>query len=289
MNRSIKVGDKVMVTRVNSKDLDVPHLATVEEIDERYSVLRAISIEHPILGEKVLFVDEPEEDLWAPLGEHVRESFGSYWVAGSREVEVGDKITVSKYNGCSMQRDAEVIETYHSIIDVRFFDNGNAATLYKYSNEVDEWHFADDDISLDASTYVDDAITPTYSEFINSGRGRTLADYTGVEITEDSLGFVSSVDEAISSITAESLNFSEETEDVVNHPSHYGNGRFETIEMIEEITKGYDDGFVAHCVGTAVKYESRAPFKHDNPLEDLRKARKYLEFAIDHLERLEDK
>ena len=110
MNRSIKVGDKIMVTRVNSKDLDVPHLATVEEIDERDSVLRTISIEHPILGEKVLFVDEPEEDLWTPLGEYVSESFGSYWVAGSREVEVGDKITVLKHNGDSMQRDAEVTE-----------------------------------------------------------------------------------------------------------------------------------------------------------------------------------
>lgn len=73
----------------------------------------------------------------------------------------------------------------------------------------------------------------------------------------------------------------------VEHPSHYTQGRFETIEMIEEITKGYSDGFVAHCVGTAVKYESRAPFKHASPLEDLKKARQYLTFAIEHLERME--
>lgn len=75
-----------------------------------------------------------------------------------------------------------------------------------------------------------------------------------------------------------------ETEaDAVSHPSHYTTGKFETIEMIEEITKGYDDGFVAHCVGTAVKYLSRAPFKHDDPTEDIGKARQYLTFAIDHL------
>ena len=287
----VKVGDKLLVTRVNGVDLGVPHIATVEKVEEKDIALRTLLIEHPILGEKVLFVDHPEEDSWTLLGEHVRESFGSYWEAGSREAEVGDKITVLKYNGNSVQRDATVMNVFEGTIGVQFFDDDERAILYKDSTGTDEWHFSDDDISLDASStaYEDDAITPSYSEFINSGRGRTLADYTGVEITKDSLGFVSSVDEAISSITAESLGFSEERGDDVNHPSHYGNGRFETIEMIEEITKGYDNGFVAHCVGTAVKYESRAPFKHDTPLEDLRKARKYLEFAIEHLERMEDK
>ena len=68
--------------------------------------------------------------------------------------------------------------------------------------------------------------------------------------------------------------------DVVNNPSHYNNGRFETIEMIEEITKGYADGYQAYCVGNAIKYLSRAPFKHGSPLEDMRKAAKYIEFAI---------
>lgn len=73
------------------------------------------------------------------------------------------------------------------------------------------------------------------------------------------------------------------TDNAVEHPSHYTNGRFETIEMIEEVTKGYSDGFVAHCVGTSVKYNSRAPFK-GNLTEDLKKSRAYLTFAIDHIE-----
>lgn len=72
----------------------------------------------------------------------------------------------------------------------------------------------------------------------------------------------------------------------VNHPSHYTNGRFETIEMIEEITRGYDDGYVGLCVGNAIKYLSRAPFKHeDGGLEDISKAAKYIEFATDYLTR----
>ena len=71
--------------------------------------------------------------------------------------------------------------------------------------------------------------------------------------------------------------------DAVN-PGHYKRGKFETIEVIEEITQGYDDGFVAHCAGTAIKYIARAPYKHATPTEDLRKAVKYLEFAIERLE-----
>lgn len=73
--------------------------------------------------------------------------------------------------------------------------------------------------------------------------------------------------------------------DKVEHPSHYTNGKFETIEIIEDITSGYTDGFIAHCVGTAVKYVSRSPFKHDNPKMDIEKAITYLKFAVEHIEK----
>lgn len=72
--------------------------------------------------------------------------------------------------------------------------------------------------------------------------------------------------------------------DSVEHPSHYTQGRFETIEIIAHTVSGYTDGFTAHCVGTATKYLNRAPHKHATPLEDLKKAAKYLEFAIEHEE-----
>lgn len=75
--------------------------------------------------------------------------------------------------------------------------------------------------------------------------------------------------------------------DNVNSPQHYTQGRFETIEMIEEIAQGYDDGFLGHCVGTAVKYLSRAPYKHESPVEDLKKAEKYIQFAIERAKKLE--
>jgi hypothetical protein len=73
--------------------------------------------------------------------------------------------------------------------------------------------------------------------------------------------------------------------DNVNQPNHYTQSNFETIEVIEEITAGYSDGFVAYSVGNALKYLARAPFKHDDGgSEDLRKAAKYLEFAIKRIE-----
>ncbi|WP_226035736.1 DUF3310 domain-containing protein [Aquibacillus saliphilus] len=72
--------------------------------------------------------------------------------------------------------------------------------------------------------------------------------------------------------------------DSINHPSHYNSGKFETIEIIEEITKGYDDGFVSYCVGNSLKYLARAPYKHDGIEEDLNKAAKYLEFALRYVD-----
>ncbi|WP_368900739.1 DUF3310 domain-containing protein [Oceanobacillus oncorhynchi] len=76
-----------------------------------------------------------------------------------------------------------------------------------------------------------------------------------------------------------------ESNDNINHPDHYKNSKFETIELIEEVVKHYDDGFVSYCIGNALKYLSRAPFKHEEPLEDINKAAKYLEFATNHLEK----
>lgn len=74
----------------------------------------------------------------------------------------------------------------------------------------------------------------------------------------------------------------------VEHPGHYTQGKFETIEMIEEITKGYDDGYVAYCVGNALKYLARAPFKHDEPTEDLQKAATYIGFATEYLTKVDE-
>lgn len=69
----------------------------------------------------------------------------------------------------------------------------------------------------------------------------------------------------------------DQVDDVVNHPAHYTDGKFETIEAIESWRLGYH-------LGNAVKYISRAGKKSkDTELEDLRKARWYIKRRIDHL------
>lgn len=69
--------------------------------------------------------------------------------------------------------------------------------------------------------------------------------------------------------------------DNVNHPSHYTQGKFETIDVIMDITKNLN-GNEAVLIGNVIKYVSRYSFK--NGIEDLKKARWYLEKLIEILE-----
>lgn len=64
----------------------------------------------------------------------------------------------------------------------------------------------------------------------------------------------------------------EEKQDMVNSPQHYKQGKFETIDVILDITKHLpgDEGYL---VGNIVKYLSRYRFK--NGQEDAEKARWY--------------
>lgn len=70
----------------------------------------------------------------------------------------------------------------------------------------------------------------------------------------------------------------EEINDVVNHPSHYTDGKIEVIDFIE------DKGLNFHR-GNAVKYIARAGKKDKSKeAEDLRKAVWYLNREIERLE-----
>lgn len=67
--------------------------------------------------------------------------------------------------------------------------------------------------------------------------------------------------------------------DSVNRPSHYVVGGIETIDFIE--AKGLD-----YYLGNVVKYISRAGLKYKaTELEDLKKARWYLDRKIKRLEK----
>lgn len=64
--------------------------------------------------------------------------------------------------------------------------------------------------------------------------------------------------------------------DIINHPPHYRQGKFEVIDIIEDQKLGYHDG-------NAVKYILRHRHK-GKPVEDLKKAIWYLNRLIQKIE-----
>lgn len=71
--------------------------------------------------------------------------------------------------------------------------------------------------------------------------------------------------------------------DSVNHPSHYTQGSVETIEYMESCLS--PEEFCGGCKMNVLKYVSRE--KHKNGLEDLKKAKWYLDRLITYLENKE--
>lgn len=72
----------------------------------------------------------------------------------------------------------------------------------------------------------------------------------------------------------------DDTADNVNSPSHYGQGKIEAIDYIKDsLTK---EEYIGYLRGNIAKYLHRFPYK--NGLEDLKKARWYLERLIQEVD-----
>lgn len=69
--------------------------------------------------------------------------------------------------------------------------------------------------------------------------------------------------------------------DVVNNPKHYTYGKYECIDVIKELTQSLA-GAQAFCMGNCLKYLWRWQYK--NGVEDLKKARWYLNRVIEEFE-----
>mgnify|MGYP002636218586 CR=1 FL=1 len=67
----------------------------------------------------------------------------------------------------------------------------------------------------------------------------------------------------------------EPVEEKVDHPSHYNQGKYEVIDVIT-------DWELDFCEGNVVKYVARSRHKN-NQLEDLKKAKWYLDYLINSL------
>lgn len=69
--------------------------------------------------------------------------------------------------------------------------------------------------------------------------------------------------------------------DPVNHPSHYNQGKVETIDCIESACS--EEGFLFYCLGNVIKYVSRQ--RNKGGITDLRKAQWYLNKAVDTMDK----
>lgn len=140
----------------------------------------------------------------------------------------------------------------------------------------------DDQISiLQSMGFLSHAWRDDRDESEDSSEGLILSDVLNL----DDVSF-KDMDEFKKIIEA-NVEFENEDEEVsdkemVNHPPHYNQGKFETIDIIEDIVMGYDDPVVAYLVGTTLKYLARAPFKNAEK-QDLEKAEFYLKRAIEKL------
>ncbi len=73
--------------------------------------------------------------------------------------------------------------------------------------------------------------------------------------------------------------------DDVSKPAHYNlTDGIECIDYIKQVL-GLQ-GFVAYCRGNVMKYNHRAAYKNASPVEDLKKAAQYLEWANDTLKEI---
>jgi|SRR5699024_5088483 len=75
----------------------------------------------------------------------------------------------------------------------------------------------------------------------------------------------------------DNISYWEPATDNVNKTSHYNQGDIETIDYLKDtLSKEQYEGF---CRGNVLKYLSRYP--HKNGVEDLNKAKTYLEWLIE--------
>ena len=76
-------------------------------------------------------------------------------------------------------------------------------------------------------------------------------------------------------------NMDENIPDMVNHPQHYTQGGIECIDALKAATVG-KRGIEAVCVANVIKYLWR--YEEKNGIEDIRKAKFYVERLLKELE-----
>ena len=198
-------------------------------------------------------------------------SIYNYWDFTHKELSVKPIQDAMKVLGSATTVDiiTEVLNDIHGV-------SGGASYQVTATEEPTEFTTCDDDYNeydyysgdyddYDEDNYDDTPLSKLIKEW------EDLSDFVKEDIMAD--------------IVSANVDFEDEDEEVsdkemVNHPPHYNQGKFETIDIIEDIVAGYDDPVEAYLVGTTLKYLARAPFKNAKK-QDLEKAEFYLKRAID--------
>ena len=224
-------------------------------------------------------------------------SINNYWDFTHKELSVKPIEDAMKLLGSTTTIDiiTEILNDIHGV-------SGGASYQVTASEEPTVFTTCDDDYDdYDEDNYDDTPLSKLIKEW------EDLSDFVKEDIMADIVSAnVESEDENEGLILSDVLNiddvsfkdmdefkkiieanvdFEDEDEEVsdkemVNHPPHYNQGKFETIDIIEDIVAGYDDPVEAYLIGTTLKYLARAPFKNAKK-QDLEKAEFYLKRAID--------
>ncbi|HBL6232105.1 TPA: DUF3310 domain-containing protein [Listeria monocytogenes] len=84
--------------------------------------------------------------------------------------------------------------------------------------------------------------------------------------------------DAAKAFSSNGVSMKNENNDNVNNPAHYNTGGIETLDYIKAKVKDYP----SYAAGNILKYVSR--YEHKNGIEDLKKARFYLNDLIEWME-----
>ena len=210
----------------------------------------------------------------------------------SKLPKVGDKIFISMLNEVELEVPHLVtidrfddLDEYYAYFSppIKLDHDGEENLIDLADRSIDEWEHVSEDCEQheeealqhrQALAYYDDeALSPSYSDAVKAGM--TFAEYTGANITEESLDFEPKEEEVLRGITAESLNFEEAPKsDAVNHPSHYNRYSREVIESIKGLCT--PEEFRGYLKGNIIKYSARYPDK--GGIQDIDKLAKYTQF-----------
>ena len=210
----------------------------------------------------------------------------------SKLPKVGDKIFITMLNEVELEvphlvtidRFDDLDEDYaYFSPPIKLDHDGEENVIDLADGSIDEWeHVSEDYVQHEEESlqhrqtlayYDDEALSPSYSDAVKAGM--TFAEYTGANITEESLDFEPKEEEVLRGITAESLNFEEAPKsDAVNHPSHYNRYSREVIESIKGLCT--PEEFRGYLKGNIIKYSAR--YSDKGGLQDIDKLAKYTQF-----------